>query len=131
LWLAWQHLGDRGWEAMINRYFALAAQAESIINNNPSLTLLFPRQSLNICFQYHDSVGQPSSQQARNALTLKIREALMEKGLAMVNYAELNGDVFFRLVICNNQTTSEDLTLFFDQLIAIGQSLTNQVAPAK
>ena len=47
----------------------------------------------------------------------------MDKGLAMVNYAELSGKVFFRLVICNNQTRVEDLERFFENLVAIAREL--------
>ena len=52
LWLTWKHLGDRGWEALIDSYFALATHAEAIINAHESLELVTPRQSLNLCFQY-------------------------------------------------------------------------------
>ncbi|MEL7352090.1 MAG: pyridoxal-dependent decarboxylase [Cyanobacteria bacterium P01_A01_bin.116] len=130
LWLAWQHLGDHGWEAMVDGYFSLAAQAEEIIHNHPSLVLIAPRQSLNICFQYRPQGDRALSQERRNELTLKIRQALIEKGLAMVNYAELNGDIFFRLVICNNQTKPEDIELFFEQLVEMGHRFTGQVAQA-
>ncbi|MEL6554773.1 MAG: aminotransferase class V-fold PLP-dependent enzyme [Cyanobacteria bacterium J06621_11] len=119
LWLAWQHLGDRGWQGLIDRFFTLAAQAESIISAHESLSLVAARASVNLCFQYipqhkhHDT----------NELTLKIRQRLIDQGVSMVNYAELNGKVFFRLVICNNQTRLEDLERFFEDLIAIAHEL--------
>ncbi|MGD1865205.1 MAG: pyridoxal phosphate-dependent decarboxylase family protein [Phormidesmis sp.] len=119
LWLAWQHLGDRGWETLLDRYFTLAAKAESIITAHKSLELVAERESVNLCFQYIPE----SNRYSANELTLEIRQRLIDRGLAMVNYAELDGKVFFRLVICNNQTRLEDLEHFFESLIAIGQEL--------
>ena len=122
LWLAWKHLGDRGWEATIDRYFALAAHAEAIINAHESLELVTPRQSLNLCFQYIPK----NSQQNANDLTLKIRQALLETGVAMVNYAQIDDKTIFRLVICNNQTRQADIEAFFEALVTIGQRLEQE-----
>lgn len=119
LWLAWQHLGDRGWQNLIDRFFLLAEKAESMIKAHHSLALVAPRSSVNLCFQYIPEHSHHSA----NELTLKIRQRLMDKGLAMVNYAELSGKVFFRLVICNNQTRVEDLERFFENLVAIAREL--------
>jgi len=119
LWLAWQHLGDRGWEALIDRFFVLAAKAEAIIKSHPSLELITKRESVNLCFQYIPENKHHSA----NELTLEIRQRLIDRGLAMVNYAELDDKVFFRLVICNNQTRLEDLEQFFEALVSIGKAL--------
>ncbi|MEO1127277.1 MAG: pyridoxal-dependent decarboxylase [Cyanobacteria bacterium J06639_16] len=122
LWLTWKHLGDRGWASLIDQYFALAAQAEAIINTHESLELVTPRQSLNLCFQYIPK----NPQRNPNDLTLKIRQALIAAGVAMVNYAQIGGKVVFRLVICNNQTRPEDIEAFFEALIAIGHRLEQE-----
>lgn len=122
LWLAWKHLGDRGWTALIDRYFSLAAQAEAIIQAHPSLELVTPRQSLNLCFQYVPA----NPQRNRNELTRKIRQVLWDDGIAMVNYAQIDDHVAFRLVICNNQTQPEDIEEFFTALVAIAQRLEQE-----
>ncbi|NEQ97675.1 MAG: aminotransferase class V-fold PLP-dependent enzyme [Cyanothece sp. SIO2G6] len=122
LWLAWKHLGDRGWTALIDRYFSLAAQAEAIIQAHPSLELVTPRQSLNLCFQYIPA----NPQRHRNELTRKIRQVLWDDGIAMVNYAQIDDHVAFRLVICNNQTQPEDIEEFFAALVAIAQQLEQE-----
>ena len=119
LWLAWKHLGDQGWAALIDHYFELATHAETIINAHESLALVTPRPSLNLCFQY---IPQHPDQNA-NDLTLRIRTQLLEQGIAMVNYAEINGSIAFRLVICNNQTDKADIDAFFDALVATGKRL--------
>lgn len=122
LWLTWKHLGDRGWETLIDHYFDLAALAEAIINAHTSLTMVTPRQSLNLCFQYVPK----NSQQSADELTLKIRQMLWEAGLAMVNYAKVDGKLVFRLVLCNNQTSHAELESFFDTLVALGRRLEQE-----
>lgn len=122
LWLTWQHLGDRGWEALIDQYFALAAQAEAIIEAHPRLHLVAPRQSLNLCFQYRPQTAHFTA----NDLTLAIRQILLEWGIAMVNYAQIDGQTVFRLVMCNNQTRPEDIEAFFEALVAIAQQLEQE-----
>ena len=122
LWLAWKQLGDRGWAAQIDHYFELAAHAEALINAHDSLELAAPRQSLNLCFQYRP---KPNAQNS-NELTLQVRQALWKKGLAMVNYANINDKVVFRLVLCNNQSSKQDIEAFFDALVAIAHQLEAQ-----
>ncbi len=122
LWLAWKHLGDRGWEALIDHYFALAAHAEHIIIAHESLSLVTPRQSLNLCFQYVPTRPDINP----NELTLQIRQALWDQGLAMVNYAQIDDRVALRLVLCNNQTQLEDIDGFFADLVAIAQRLEQE-----
>jgi glutamate/tyrosine decarboxylase-like PLP-dependent enzyme len=124
LWLTWKHLGDRGWEALINRYFDLAAKAEAIIHDYPDLELVTPREALNLCFRYRPQ--HPATD--ANALTRQTRQTLLERGLAMVNYAQIADQVVLRLVICNNQTRPEDITAFFEQVVAIAQELETEAA---
>ncbi|NEO84124.1 MAG: aminotransferase class V-fold PLP-dependent enzyme [Spirulina sp. SIO3F2] len=119
LWLAWHHLGDRGWAALINHYFELAAYAECLIRNQPYLELVTPRESLNLCFR----VLPQSPDQDANQLTLRVRQVLLQKGLAMVNYARIGKHIIFRLVICNNQTQCTDLDRLFEQIGAIAHHL--------
>ncbi|MEL6159519.1 MAG: aminotransferase class V-fold PLP-dependent enzyme [Cyanobacteria bacterium J06623_5] len=119
LWLAWQYLGDRGWQSMVSRYFSLAARAETTVRDHRSLEMVFPRESVNLCFQYIPTTEHITA----NEITLKIRKCLLERGLAMVNYAELAGKMFFRLVICNNQTHWEDIHALFQDIVAIGREI--------
>ncbi|MGB0562867.1 MAG: pyridoxal phosphate-dependent decarboxylase family protein, partial [Spirulinaceae cyanobacterium] len=115
LWLAWHHLGDRGWADLVDHYFDLAAHAEATIHAQARLELVTPRESLNLCFRYRP---QNPAQDA-NQLTLRIRQELRAQGRAMVNYAQLDEQVVFRLVICNNQTRKEGLDRLFADIVAI------------
>ena len=123
LWLTWKHLGDRGWAQRIEHYFELAAHAEAMIREHPNLALVTPRYSLNICFQYVPEKNEDSLAQ-RNLLTLNIRQALLDSGKAMVNYAQVEDKTIFRLVLCNNQSTKAEVTDFLTEIIALGNSLS-------
>ena len=126
LWLTWKHLGDRGWQDLIDRYFVLAAQAEAIINAHESLELVTPRQSLNLCFQYIPKNPHLDP----NVFSRKIRHALWQAGIAMVNYAQVADKTVLRLVLCNNQTQPTDIDAFFDAVVAIAQRLEQEVSDA-
>ncbi len=58
-----------------------------------------------------------------NALTLKIRQTLLDQHVAMVNYAHMRDQIILRLVICNNQTRPVDIVNFFEQVVKVGQQL--------
>lgn len=118
LWLAWKYYGDKGYAKRINRLFELSAYAEEIVNKNTALELMVPRSSVNICFRY-----LPSQRSDLNQFNLKLREDLAHSGKSMVNYAHLGKNLVIRLVITNPELTTDDIDLFFDNLIHTAQSL--------
>ena len=48
-----------------------------------------------------------------------------------MNYAKQNETIFFRLVLCNNQTHREHLDTFFEALVATAQGLEQESLPMK
>lgn len=118
LWLAMRYYGDIGYAQRIDRLFELASYAEEIVNKNPSLELMVPRSSVNICFRY-----VPSQKSDLNQFNLNLREALAHSGKSMVNYAHLGNKLVIRLVITNPELTTEDIDLFFNNVIVEAQSL--------
>jgi len=121
LWLAWKYYGHKGYARRINRLFELAAYAEDIDKKNPELELMAARNSLNICFRY-----LPSQPGDLNQFNLKLREEMARSGKSMVNYAHIGKDLVIRLVITNPELKSEDINLFFDNLIQTAQSLQRE-----
>jgi glutamate/tyrosine decarboxylase-like PLP-dependent enzyme len=118
LWLSWKFYGDKGFAERIDRFFELAAFAEDIVDRMPSLELMAPRSSVNICFRY-----LPRDSEDINTFNLRLREELARSGKSFVNYARLGEDVAIRLVIANHELTREDISLFFDHLIQTAESL--------
>jgi glutamate/tyrosine decarboxylase-like PLP-dependent enzyme len=119
LWLSWKFYGDLGYAERIDRFFELAAFAESIVDKTPSLELMAPRASVNICFRY-----LPDNSEDIDRFNLRLREELARSGKSLVNYARLGENVAIRLVIANHELTREDISLFFDNLIQTAKSLT-------
>ena len=119
LWLSWKYYGDLGYAERVDRFFKLTAYAEDIISHAPSLELMAPRSSVNVCFRYI-----PNTSEDINEFNLRLREELARKGKALVNFARLGEDVAIRLVIANHELTREDVSLFFDTLIQTAESFS-------
>jgi glutamate/tyrosine decarboxylase-like PLP-dependent enzyme len=110
LWLLWRFYGSKGLEKRTKLLFGLANFAKEEINHRPKFKL-FHSNYLNVCFQV------TSQKMDSNEFTLRVREALIEGGKAMVNYAKRpDGTIFFRLVFPNHRTTKDDLVRLFDIL---------------
>ena len=109
LWLMWKHLGDAGWEALVDRQCELAAYAAKKVEGNPNLETLAAPQWLNICFRRIPPEGMDP-----DGFNLEIRESLRKSGRSMVNYTRVAGKLALRLVISNIGLTEADLDRFFD-----------------
>jgi len=118
LWLSWKFYGQKGYAERMDRFFDLAAFAENIVEKTPSLELMAPRSSTNVCFRY-----LPDNSVDINEFNIRLREELARSGKSLVNYAYLGNDVAIRLVIANHELKQEDISLFFDNLIQTANSL--------
>ncbi|UCE40098.1 MAG: aminotransferase class V-fold PLP-dependent enzyme [Candidatus Aminicenantes bacterium] len=118
LWLSWKYYGDLGYAERVDRFFELAAFAEDIVSRTPSLELMAPRSSVNVCFRYI-----PNTSEDIDKFNLDLREELARKGKALVNFARLGENVAIRLVIANHELAREDISRFFDYLIQTAESL--------
>lgn len=99
-WLLWRAHGTNGLIQRTEHLFELAQFATHEISQNPRFKLIHSNY-LNVCFQ----VLARHNQENCNSFTLKVRNALLKEGKAMVNYAQrTDGTIFFRLVFPNHQT---------------------------
>ena len=119
LWLSWKYYGSKGYEERVDRFFELAAFAEDIVKQKPSLELMAPRSSVNICFRYI-----PNTSEDIDKFNLRLREELARKGKALVNFARVGENVAIRLVIANHEHRHEDISLFFSTLIQTAESIS-------
>lgn len=109
LWFLWRAYGTEGLMARTEQLLDLAEYAVGEIKKRKSFKL-YHANYLNICFQVLPQDGSNI-----NEHTQKVRQNLISKGLAMVNYAERpDGTIFFRLVLPNHKTTKEHIDHLLD-----------------
>lgn len=122
LWLLWRFYGSKGLEKRTEHLLGLARFAEKEIIRRPRFEL-YHSHYLNVCFRV------TSEKMGPDEFTLKVREALIESGKAMVNYAKRpDGVIFFRLVFPNHQTTSEDLVRLFDIIEGLIDQVEDEIS---
>jgi glutamate/tyrosine decarboxylase-like PLP-dependent enzyme len=107
LWLAWKYFGEEGYDARITKLFELANYAQTKIQEKEELELLFPLQSLNLCFRFKES---------SNEINLRIHNQLLKSGKSMVNYAKIEGKISFRLALINPDIDEKDIDTFFENV---------------
>ena len=117
IWLFWNQSGKKGLAEQVNRLFELTKYAESIVVKNPKLRLSVERSSINLCFQFISQKYQSGE------INVLIRDEIKKRGLALVNYASLNGQKFIRLAITNPQLSEADLDQFFDFVVKEGERI--------
>lgn len=109
LWLLWRLYGTEGIIQRTEKLLELTQFAVHEIKSNPRFKLIHAHY-LNVCFQ----IVPRHNQENINSFTLKVRQALLEEGKAMVNYAQrADGTIFFRLVFPNHQTQKQHLSELF------------------
>lgn len=113
-WLLWRAYGTEGLIKRTEHLLDLARFATKEIIENPRFKLIHSNY-LNVCFQIHARRDVENI----NSFTLKVRNALVKEGKALVNYAtRADGTIFFRLVFPNHQTqkghVSELLKIILD-----------------
>lgn len=112
-WLMWLYLGEEGYEARTRRLFEIARHAGEVVQRHAKLELVFP--VLSFCVNFR--VTPPDGEDA-NAFNLRLRERLMERGVAVLNYAKTRGVLHFRWAVTNPDLTREDVERLFADVAA-------------
>jgi glutamate/tyrosine decarboxylase-like PLP-dependent enzyme len=112
-WLLWRKFGTEGLMKRTDHLFELSAFAVSELSQNPRFKLIHSHY-LNVCFQVHPHHPEEDI----NAFTLRVRNALVKEGKAMINYAQRpDGTIFFRLVFPNHCTEKVHLSELFKLIL--------------
>jgi glutamate/tyrosine decarboxylase-like PLP-dependent enzyme len=104
LWTAWQHHGDAGYEAMVERLFALAGHCRGVIEAEPGWTLAREPQSVNICFTI-DGVDAAA-----------VCDLLDRTGRAKISHGDVGGVDTVRLVCVNPDLDESDFDGLFEDI---------------
>ncbi len=123
LWFAWKYFGLKGYEQRIDNLMDMAAHAEKLVQENPRLELMAPRQSFAICFRYN-----PDKEVDLNDFNLQLREMLRKSGQTIVNYGYIGKNLTIRLVTANGDLSKSDIDLFFNRLNAAALTLSKNRA---
>ncbi len=122
LWLSWQHHGDHGMAARIDRLFALSAHATARIEADPRLELSLPPASVNVCFE------------VRGKSSRGLCRALWERNIASIGHAVVDGREVVRWVFVNPAVQTSDIDAVLDDLVRVAASLPDHdnavVAPS-
>jgi len=113
LWLTWKYLGDEGFEHNINNLVTLVSYAQKRVEKSNNLKLISSSNYLNLCFQAHPKYLEKGEV---NDFTKKVRDALLQKNKAMVNYAQIDNKTCIRLVLANYALTEVEIDTFFDNV---------------
>uniref|UniRef100_A0A5S6QNF8 Glutamate decarboxylase 1 n=1 Tax=Trichuris muris TaxID=70415 RepID=A0A5S6QNF8_TRIMR len=129
LWLAWRAKGTVGYERQVERLMGLAAYITAKIKRTPGYEMVLSEpEFLNICFWYVPKQLRQLEADERKArlekVAPKIKGKMMEAGTTMVAYQpDKDKPNFFRLIISNPATTTEDLDFFVDEIARLGESI--------
>lgn len=128
LWLSWRAHGDRGYAQRVETLFGLAGWFRSRVLERDGFHLAREPQSTNVCFHYlspalRELPDGPERDRALEAFTAALREKIRESGRFLINYATLDDVATFRLVLCNPETTPEDLEALLDEMQRLGDAL--------
>ena len=110
-WAAWQHHGDAGFAARVERLLELRDHVVARIESEPRLCMCHRPEFVNVCFEM-DGV---SSEQ--------LCEQLNARGLAVVGHGRVSGRSTVRLIVANPEQDEAVLDGFIDDLLAVGASL--------
>jgi len=116
VWLSWRAMGDEGWENLVDTLFARAQWMAKEIKNRPTLQLLYEPESLNVCFRY-----RPKRSYQANLAVRPIRDELMARGEAMINWSSRSGESFLRFIVVHPGADERVLTKILDAVEAAGK----------
>merc|ERR1712086_828589 len=133
LWLQWKKWGDAGLEANIDHCFDLAYYFSEKVEASDSFCSVYPVQCTNVCFWYvppslkgfnFETATQEQLDQL-DSVAPKIKEAMQERGNALIGFQAINGRPnFFRIVFANcSNVTKKDVDDVINTIDEIGREL--------
>ena len=111
LWAVWQRLGDRGFDARLERQLELARLAAERIAADPELELAERPPSINVCFE------------VRGKSSEAICDKLDREGILKIGHGVVGGRRTLRLVCVNPDLDEADLDALFAEIKRAGRAL--------
>jgi glutamate/tyrosine decarboxylase-like PLP-dependent enzyme len=123
VWMSLIEHGTERFAHVVSKNVAQARHLERRVVEHPQLELLGAGPLSVLCFRY----TRPGLDDAAlNELNDQILFTVQESGLAVPSHTVLEGRFALRVAITNHRTRQEDLDLFLDRVVDIGDELTQQ-----
>jgi aromatic-L-amino-acid/L-tryptophan decarboxylase len=129
VWLSVQMLGVGAFREAIAEGIRLARRAEEHIRASESLEVLSGASLGIVCFRFR-ARGAGRHEAALEALNVRIQEAVIASGLAMMSSTRLHGRYALRLCILSYRTRWADVRATLDRIEALGTELERELAAA-
>lgn len=112
--LDWQFYGKKGFGERVEKYYDLITYAQNLIQNYPTLEIISPQYSFNVCFRLKGS----------NDFNQAVRDKLLSDNKALLSIAFVDLKLVFRLLIANQNTTKKTLEELFKMIVTTGEKIS-------
>ncbi|NIP58472.1 MAG: hypothetical protein GWM92_09350 [Gemmatimonadetes bacterium] len=121
-WFGLQVDGTEKLGRLVEQNVAQARELENLIRGHPRLELLAHGPLVVLCFRYRPDEGAGAWDAERlDRFNSELLADLQESGVAAVSSTRVDGRFALRLAITNHRTRPEDLALFVDEVVGLGE----------
>lgn len=121
VWLSWKAIGNQGFAKKIDYLQAMKSHCVAMIEQNSCFEMLAPAAYLNILFRYVPKTNM--SEEEISHLNKAICKTMVVEGGAYIDYANYKGKFGIRLILANEQVTTEHLDKLLTQCENYGEKL--------
>jgi len=122
LWMSIKVFGLASFRAAIERGFVLAEFTEACLRGMPGWEIVTPANMAVVCFRYCSG---------SNGFHLRLVQALLEDGFALITSTVLRGRTVLRTCTINPRTTEADIRSTLERLDFLAQTLVGAQGSAK
>lgn len=115
VWLSWRAMGDEGFEKLVDSLYSRSLWMAAEIKKRPNLQLIYEPTSLNICFRY-----KTKRKYLANLAVRPIRDDLIARGEAMINWSSRSGESFLRFIVVHPGADEKVLSNILDKIEEAG-----------
>ncbi|XVH31698.1 pyridoxal phosphate-dependent decarboxylase family protein [Haloferacaceae archaeon DSL9] len=127
--LTFRALGTRGLASLVGRTLTLAADAATLLDDDPSFELAVEPTLNAVVFRYRPSESHPTLDGAAWAdrVNREIRDRLLASGQAVVARTEVDDRVHLKLTLLNPKTTLDDVADILADVERHGAAIESEV----
>ncbi|MEK3883847.1 aspartate aminotransferase family protein [Paenibacillus sp. PL2-23] len=127
LYMSLQHIGRDRFAEMIDHTLQLAAETAELIKRAAELELLAEPTINTVVFSYMPSTISGLDDRGADELNRRIRDCLLEGGMAVVARTKARGRTCLKFTLLNPVATLQDIRAVLQSIVYIGQELEQQM----